>query len=154
MGKHGRRVHLSRSVDGCAWRTGPQPTVDVASLAPLAVLNDGPVSEAPQLVFELSSAAAPVLSSSVRMGTRRVARARALAAIQNYALLEGVHQRSAPLRTVVRHMAAPFAKLATAIGAAIEETPVEARRFVAGAVAGGLVVPPFLLNFRMRQSRR
>lgn len=70
------------------------------------------------------------------MGTQRVARARALAAIQNFALLEGVHQRSAPLHTVVRHLAAPFARLAAASGAALEETPKEARRFVAGAVAG------------------
>jgi hypothetical protein len=136
MGQHGRRIHLSRSVDRGARRGGPQPAVDVASAGPVAIHNDNPVSEAPQLVFELSSVATPVLSSSVRMGTRRVARARALAAIQNFALLEGVHQRSAPLHTVVRHLAAPFARLAAASGAALEETPKGARRFVAGAVAG------------------
>lgn len=91
----------------------------------------------PQLVFELASIGGWAQHGGARLAARpSVARARTLAAIQNFGQLEGIHQRSAPLRTVTFHLARPVARLCGGLGDAVEQTPVEARRFVAGAVAG------------------
>lgn len=140
---HGRTIQLSRSAESGTRRCGPQPALELASAGPIALQN-GAVADAPQLVFELGSAATTVVGDGVRLASRLpgrgppLAHVRALAAVQNFALVEGVHQRSAPLQTVTRHLSAPFARLAAAAGAAVEQSPLEARRFVAGAVAGAL----------------
>lgn len=99
-----------------------------------------PPQQQPQLVFELGSATgAMVARGGARLAARpniKRATTLSLAAIQNFGELEGIRQRSAPLRTVTFHLAQPVARLCGGLGAAVERTPLEARRFVAGAIAG------------------
>lgn len=139
MGRRGRSPQHSIDV---GMRCGPQPAIELASAGPTAMQNMGcryPHGESVQLVFEMSSAATSTVGGgSLRLAARRpaAARARALAAIHSFGQLEGIHQRSAPLRTVTRHLAAPFARAIAATAAAVEQTPLEARRFAAGAIAG------------------
>lgn len=95
-------------------------------------------SQQPQLVFELSSAAADeVLHNGSGRRRRRcrpsVSRGHTFAAIENFGQLE-VLQRATPVHSLKHHLSKP----AAFAGKTVLHAPEEVRRFVAGAVAGAV----------------